>query len=634
MIRDSVSNLIMGDPAALPRLLGEKPDSKALQRAFDSMILSASGWRKVFVAGGDEENQSPEVEAADLMIAGMVAHSLADFLVPALEKAPQEITVALGMDSRPTGTLLADAFIRVAMARGIGIHYLFIAAAPEVMSYARSEERLDAFAYISASHNPIGHNGFKFGMKTGGVLDAESAGELGAIFRHHIGSPASHDSVYHMLQNAEPDALSETFRQKEIYKPASLSAYRDFSEIVLADSFEEKQRNLRLEELRQACAKRPIGILGELNGSARSLSIDREFLESLGVKVRLIHNQPRKIIHRIVPEGRSLNMCRDELQALHAADPDFIIGYVPDNDGDRGNLVYMAGEARAEILEAQTVFALVALAECAWLEYSGQLHDGKKVAVAVNGPTSMRIDEICRSFGVSCFRAEVGEANVVGLAEDLRDRGYLVRLMGEGSNGGNITYPAAVRDPINTLGSIVKLMSLRSDVMRKGLFHIWCERRNIPYNDNFTFADVLDSLPRYVSTSAYEDRALMSIKSLDHGNLKTAYERLFVVEVEQRLPELTSRWGIVSWEEINTEGGREIRGFGPDFRSGKQKGGFKILFSNAAGDAQAYIWMRGSGTEPVFRVLADVKGSRPELEQYLLDWHRSLIERADLNAQK
>jgi phosphoglucomutase len=97
-------------------------------------------------------------------------------------------------------------------------------------------------------------------------------------------------------------------------KSASLEAYREFSEIVLADSYEEDLRRQRLEEVRNAGIRRGIGILAELNGSARSVTIDRDFLSSLGARVSALNDRPRQIIHRIVPEGRSLNLCREELE--------------------------------------------------------------------------------------------------------------------------------------------------------------------------------------------------------------------------------------------------------------------------------------------------------------------------------
>ena len=39
--------------------------------------------------------------------------------------------------------------------------------------------------------------------------------------------------------------------------------------------------------------------------------------------------------------------------------------------------------------------------------------------------------------------------------------------------------------------------------------------------------------------------------------------------------------------------------------------------------------MRGSGTEPVFRVLCDVKGNNEKMENDLLQWHSQMILKAD-----
>ncbi|AHC15334.1 phosphoglucomutase (femD) [Salinispira pacifica] len=628
---DNRSGLTIGDSSIIPRRLqSASVSADDISRTLEPMILSASGWRKVFAASGDEEDQTEDISESDMVLAGLIGLSLGEYLLDKAGKSGKGTTVVVGCDSRPTGPLLADALMRVCSSLGIKIRYLFISAAPEVMSYARVTPQVDAFAYISASHNPIGHNGFKFGLKSGGVLPAADVEDLIHRFREHCKAEKSISRIQDMLASFPEERMNTFFRESADWKNQALEAYADFSTRVICDSSDENRISLRMEEMKAAFSKADIAVLGELNGSARTLSIDKAFFENLGVKMRLINHIPRQITHRIVPEGRSLNLCKEELEKAHSSDPAFILGYVPDNDGDRGNIVYMADDGRARILEAQQVFALVALAESAWLEYSGQLADtGARAAIAVNGPTSMRIDEIASVFGLECVRAEVGEANVVGLASRLREDGYIVRLMGEGSNGGNITHPAAVRDPLNSIGSIIKLLSLRGDGDSAGLFELWCKRRGIEYKADFSLEDVLSSLPEYVTTSAYEDRALMKITGTDHVRLKAAYEDIFLTDWEKRKDRLKDSWGIHSWEEINTEGSRETTGFGPSFRSGKHKGGLKILFRDSSGAPSACMWMRGSGTEPVYRVLVDVKGPRHVLEQELLEWHRDMIRRAD-----
>jgi phosphoglucomutase len=39
--------------------------------------------------------------------------------------------------------------------------------------------------------------------------------------------------------------------------------------------------------------------------------------------------------------------------------------------------------------------------------------------------------------------------------------------------------------------------------------------------------------------------------------------------------------------------------------------------------------MRGSGTEPVFRIMCDVKGNRPEMEKEFLQWETEMLQKAD-----
>jgi len=94
-----------------------------------------------------------------------------------------------------------------------------------------------------------------------------------------------------------------------------------------------------------------------------------------------------------------------------------------------------------------------------------------------------------------------------------------VRILGEGSAGGNITHPSAVRDPIDTVFALLKLLSLRSTKEKLGLFEIWCKQSNQMglFKENFTLTDVLASLPRYFTTGAYEKEAVMKIKSTDHS---------------------------------------------------------------------------------------------------------------------
>ena len=88
-----------------------------------------------------------------------------------------------------------------------------------------------------------------------------------------------------------------------------------------------------------------------------------------------------------------------------------------------------------------------------------------------------------------------------------------------------------------------------------------------------------------------------------------------------------ANYGIVSYEAICNNGITETRNLSNYSLSGK--GGLKILFKDVEGKSCGYIWMRGSGTEPVFRILCDVRGNNKKMEENLLAWETELLTEAD-----
>lgn len=648
---DKHTSLPVGDPDRVP-LSGRLPDSGEIGRAFAPLILSASGWRKVFAASGDEEDISADIGDANRVLAAHMANVFADYLFERSGGSPAQGKTAprlvLGLDSRPTGVDIADVMCRVFIARGIGVRYLFIAAAPEIMAYARGA---DAFAYVSASHNPVAHNGVKFGLSDGGVLPGSEANKLIAAFKAACSAPDAAEKARDLVARCPTEAVELTFARIADEKERSLAAYAAFTREVISGESDERAQDAFFGTLKTAAGERaraghPVSIVADFNGSARAASIDRPFFEKANISLSGMNENPRAIAHRIVPEGESLSYCAREIERLRAegktdAERSAILGYVPDCDGDRGNIVvWNEAKKRAEPLEAQEVFALSVIAELAHLVYQGKIRvthgtGGKtavsqpQAAIAVNDPTSLRVEAIASAFGARVARAEVGEANVVNLARSLREKGEIVRILGEGSNGGNITHPAAVRDPINTVFALVKMLVLRDSGGKPGLFHIWCalSAQEDRYRDDFTLADVMTTLPAFVTTSVFEKDAMLRITTADHAELKRNFQSVFVSEWEKRKAELGAKYGFATWRAISNNGTAETVGIADFGVSGK--GGLKIQFLDAAGIPAGFIWMRGSGTEPVFRILADVRGSDVAAERDLLGWLTRMVLEAD-----
>ena len=615
------------------------------------MILSASGWRGIFACNGGEESNTEEISEAHRVITGAAACVFAEYLTQTSKQRFGGDTenflkplILLGTDTRPTGKAIIESMLPVLQDFGCEVQYAGVVAAPEIMAWARKKfyrephkpTQIIGFIYISASHNPIGHNGIKFGLTDGGVLAAEESNKLIESFKSFLEIKENIKKIESIINSA-----SLRLCESSSLKTVAFNAYYDFCNEVIWNGSSTIETAFK-----DGLKKHPLGIVCDFNGSARTASIDKEFFNKLGLKFESINDKPGQIVHRIVPEGESLDPCRALLEDAHARDASFLIGYVPDCDGDRGNLVVWdetAGKARA--LEAQEVFALCCVAEFSHLAWCEELEPAvrgagsreKRAAIAINDPTSMRVDRIAEAFGVSVFRAEVGEANVVSLARKLREEGYVVRILGEGSAGGNITHPSAVRDPIHTVMAIAKMLTVRtagnfaedSSGGKQGLFEIWCNvsGQKEKFRNDFTISDIIASLPQFITTPAYSKDAVMRIKTQDHTLLKDRYQQIFLRQWESRKDQLQKQYGIYSWEAIAYNGMTETRNLKRFGDAGK--GGLKILFTNKEGGETAYIWMRGSATEPVFRIMADINGANIQFERDLLEWQKQMIIEAD-----
>lgn len=614
-------------------MLMEIPDINEIKSVLDNFILSASGWRKVFARDGDEESATPEIRPEDAVLTALAAETFAFFLKDKTGK--NSPTLVLGTDTRPTGRVIAEVAAEAFKRAGMNLLYPGVAAAPEIMAYSRTK---DGFAYISASHNPIGHNGIKFGLSDGGVLGAEDSSFLIEEFKKAAGDQRRITRAAEYALSKKTDIFPDPEEKEKM-----LSCYENFTREVISSygsgsrEEAEKQRAffavLENEVKKAAENGKPVSIFADFNGSARSVSIDRKFIESTGISFFSIHERPGEIAHRIVPEGKSLDYGAQEMLRLRnqGETPQqraVTLGYVPDCDGDRGNIIFWNEKTgKMETLEAQQVFALAVIAELAYTAYiTGG--DCKNHTVVVNDPTSMRIEAVTEAFNAETARAEVGEANVVNLARKLREEGRIVRILGEGSNGGNITHPSAVRDPLNTVFALLKLLLIKDSGGKEGVFHIWLNRlgKGHLYRDDFTLADVIETIPPFTTTSVFEEEARIKVKTQNHSDLKRQFQKIFLSEWEKKKEEL-SRFGITGWTAVCNNGTvqkENIQDFG---ESGK--GGLKIIFTGESGGRKAFIWMRGSGTEPVFRILADVEGRDNPLEKKLAEWLASMLREAD-----
>ena len=590
------------------------------------MILSASGWRKVFAVSGEETDTTTEIGIENTCISVLSALVFSDYVKKRTGKRTP--TIVLGIDTRPTGPEIANVMIRLLLKEKVVVRYVGVTAAPEIMAYSKL---FDGFIYISASHNPIGHNGIKFGLNDGGVLNGKENALLVEEFKAKCSDEFALQNVSRLISVRSQSDLEWVYSESISTKKEALEIYKTFSKNVISSLTNVSLQDKFFDNLKAQIKANPIGIVCDFNGSARTMSIDKEIFAENNLNFYPFNDIPGKIVHEIIPEPENLVYCARKMEELQkAGTKDAILGYMPDCDGDRGNIVYWDSKTNsAQILKAQEVFSLSVLAELAFSYWLNKNDSSYKPAVAVNCPTSMRIDEIAKVFNAKVFRGEVGEANVVNTARLARKEGYTVRILGEGSNGGTITFPSSVRDPINTIFAFIKLLTIKDTPEGKGLFHIWCQLsgQEDKYKDDFTLSDVLETLPVYTTTGVSESRAILKISTMDHAKLKGNFQKVFENSFKNGADGLLKKYGISSYKCILTNATTE-KVDAKDF-SESGKGGLKIQLFENSDKPSAFIWMRGSGTEPVFRIMCDVKGNNPEKEKELLAWETKMLLEAD-----
>jgi phosphoglucomutase len=177
--------------------------------------------------------------------------------------------------------------------------------------------------------------------------------------------------------------------------------------------------------------------------------------------------------------------------------------------------------------------------------------------------------------------------------------------------------------------SLLKLLTVRrgKSGAGRGFFELWLERsgRKDSYRKDFRLSGIIASLPRFATTGSYESEAVLKVNTADHGLLKDRYQKIFLGEWESRKGELKERYSISGWEAAAYNGIVEKRGISRFGEAGR--GGLKINFLNQDSIPVAAVWMRGSATEPVFRIMADAE--LPGFERDLIFWQQRMVREAD-----
>ncbi len=615
----------------------------------DNLITSGSGWRKIFTPVERQYKSSlrsldlskgVHINDEDFLLIFYALMSYLDTMFGVWPHANSPHTLAFGRDTRATGSSIIEAALHAVVthtqASRVRIINMGVLSVPHIMSYARTHA--DGFVYITASHNPPEYNGIKFGSGDGGVLKralAQSVIErFFSTYAEKLTIKEADERRYEIsaITRFSTTAAEENKRAHSAYAQTALQAVFRGLGTSAHQSLEELEQAVK----KKVCAYRsPLGIVWDTNGGARSTAFDEGFLSSLNLHLTRIHTDFGVFAHQIIPEGAALEDARRALIACNDAAKSesawcaYPLALVSDCDGDRGNIIFYddALPERTRVMKAQEVFVFVLSIELAWQRL---VSPHAKLALVINGPSSMRCELIAARYNCEVFRIETGEANLVTKAEQLRSQGYVVPIVGEASNGGIIMYPSTVRDPLCTALSCIKLLLWQNELAHAELSNSEAHGAHAE-----VFAKQVQSLPTAATTEVEDALAKLEIPS--RVSVQTALEHIAVhgARVIERFVSLFEDAGIaVARVTCCNFVGTTMREYSLEEVSaqGIEAGGLGFYFYRKEQGLPApcgFVWVRPSGTEPLVRVVADAIGENaPMLERALIHAWRGVIDEA------
>ena len=491
----------------------------------------------------------------------------------------------IGRDPRPTGEALASALARGFLAGAAATKCRVRAVNMGIITTPLLETAVRALkasggVMVTASHNPINDNGYKFltGIQASSADDAPpgallSASVMGAVVRDVRSMAEGHagEFVAYIRKIGERKAFGSEDHQLRV---KAERAYLD---------------SLGAEWGVQPHCLKPL-VLGpallDPNGGA-ACGIGARVLEHFGVRAIEVNAELGYPEHAIDTDGIDPASGRHMLirvsRAALRAGGRFGIAF--DYDADRGNIV-LPGLDESAIIHPQTVATMNVALALAHREIAGR--KSSEPAIVMSDATSGSCEKVASFFGAKVFMVETGEINVVTRMHQLRREGYDVSVGVEGANGGTIFGEATCRDGLQTA-----LCAALADE-QPALARQWIRvlRRN---NGHAMKGEVL-RLPEVLSGVPVHFNQMESLRgpAIPHGELKDRIESHFE---KSAWPQLADKFR--SYRFFNYEGTKVVRK-----RTGDETGGWRVVLED--GRDRAFIFVRGSRTEAgVWRMIVD-----------------------------
>ncbi|MCH7408342.1 phospho-sugar mutase [Belliella sp. DSM 111904] len=322
----------------------------------------------------------------------MATQGLANYL---LKSFPGEtIAVAITHDSRINNTLFADTTANVFTANGIHVKYFKEMRPTPMLSFAIRHFGCKSGVMVTASHNPKEYNGYKAYWEDGGQVvaphDTNIITEVQKITSvDDVNWNKNDDLIEFIDENFDFIYLNEV-------KKLSLSP----NEIML-----ERAMPVVFSPIHGASGKMVPAALKVFG--FENIHVVEEQAEPNGNFPTVVYPNPE--------EAEALNMALELGKKVNAS-----LVLACDPDGDRYAACVPVGNGDFELLNGNQTGSLITYYLLnKWREFGRLTGDQFMVNTIV---TTELIDEICKSFGVTCYAVLTGFKNIAEVIRELEGK--------------------------------------------------------------------------------------------------------------------------------------------------------------------------------------------------------------------
>ncbi|UCS92947.1 phospho-sugar mutase [Echinicola marina] len=385
-------------------LLNAEDQSELIDSFYKDLEFGTGGLRGVMGVGSNRMN---------VYTVGMATQGLANYLLACFPG--EEIKVAITHDSRINNTLFADTTANVLTANGIKVKYFKEMRPTPMLSYAIRHYGCKSGVMITASHNPKEYNGYKAYWEDGGQIVAPHDKNI-------ITEVQKIKSIDDVKWNKNENLIEYIGHEMD------LSYLNDIKKFSLSPKAILNQRNMPI-------VFSPIhGASGKMVPAAlktfgfENIHVVKEQAEPDGNFPTVVYPNPE--------EAEALNL---SLKLGKEVNAELVLACDP--DGDRYAAAIPNEKGEFELLNGnQTGTLLTYYLLTMWSKRGHFTGDQYMVNTIV---TTELIEEICKGFGIPCYRVLTGFKNIAAVIRELEGK---KEFIGGGEESYGFLVGDAVRD--------------------------------------------------------------------------------------------------------------------------------------------------------------------------------------------